>query len=122
MNARKEKIKNSVLDITDSTDLPGSLDTQNIRRKDKKDEINDKNKKYQEEKNFENNNIKRVKFNKKIDIINIECWKKYNSELTTEENFDNLYTKDDDENNDKKRKNKNSKNKKEHVSCSCIIV
>ena len=109
MNARKEKIKNSVLDITDSTDLPGSLDTQNIRRKDKKDEINDKNKNYQEKKNFENNNIKRVKFNKKIDIINIECWKKYNSELTTEENFDNLYTKDEDENNDKKRKNKNSK-------------
>ena len=61
--------------------------------------------------------------NNEIDLkINIECWKKYNSELTTEENFDNLYTKDDDENNDKKRKNKNNKNKKEHVSCSCIIV
>ena len=53
---------------------------------------------------------KKVKF-KKIDIIDVESWKKLNLKLTAEENLDELL---------KITKGKKGKNK--NVSCNCIIL
>ena len=61
-----------------------------------------------ESKYKDNETIKRVKF-LKIDIINIENWKKYNSSLNEENNLDKLI-------NIKKKK------KDENVYCSCLIL
>ncbi len=56
---------------------------------------------------------KKVKFDKNIVTIDVECWKKYNVELTAEEKI---------EDNGKKEKSKNKrKDKKEHISCVCIL-
>ena len=35
------------------------------------------------QKQKEESNNKKVKFNKKIMIIDVECWKKYNAEITS---------------------------------------
>ena len=53
---------------------------------------------------------KKVKFTK-IDIIDVESWKKLNLKLTAEENLDELL---------KITKGKKGKNK--NVSCNCIIL
>ena len=56
---------------------------------------------------------KKVKFDKNIVTIDVECWKKYNVILTAEEKT---------EDNGKKEKSKNKrKDKKEHISCVCIL-
>lgn len=61
-----------------------------------------------ESKYKDNETIKRVKF-LKIDIINIENWKKYNSSLNEENNLDKLINISDE------KKDKN-------VYCSCLIL
>ena len=54
---------------------------------------NNKNNKNINKNNEEKDDIKtkkkKVKFNRKIDVINVECWKKYNSENTVEPNVNN---------------------------------
>ena len=85
-------------------------------------------------------NNKKVKFDNNVIFVDIECWKKYNSEQTDDAPFNEMEEgeekgdKEDDNNkdnnkNDKKnvKKNNKSKNKKrkgerESVSCSCIII
>ena len=71
-------------------------------------------------------NRRKVKFNEKIEFINIECWKIYNAEQTADENFEAIfvdYEKDDKEklNNDK-NDNKKRNSKKDTISCTCIII
>ena len=58
----------------------------------------------------ENEKQKRVKF-ADIDIINVENWKKYNLNLTAEENLEELINVS---NNKKKGRQKN-------ISCTCIV-
>ena len=53
---------------------------------------------------------KKVKF-KKIDIIDVESWKKLNLKLTAEENLDELL-----------KITKGEKGKNKNVSCNCIIL
>ena len=65
-----------------------------------------------------NTNIKKVKFNKDITIIDVENWKDYNKEQTSQENSD----EDDDVNKKKKKKNNKNSNKKDNISCACIII
>ena len=75
-----------------------------------------------------NNNSRKVKFNDKIEFIEVECWKSYNLEQTADENFDAFFMdgeKEDKENKD--NKNKEDKNKKRNkdkgnISCTCIII
>ena len=79
-------------------------------------------------------NLKKVKINKKIEIIDVECWKQYNLEHTANENLEEFLIMEY-ENNKKKEneKNKNNKNENENnikrvrskegtISCTCIII
>ena len=77
-------------------------------------------------------NSKKVKINKKIEIIDVECWKQYNLEHTANENLEEFLIMEY-ENNKKKEeeKNKNNKNvnnikrvrgKDGTISCTCIII
>ena len=92
-----------------------------------------------------NKNTKKVKFIEKIDIIKVECWKKYNLEQTAEEveypddylddfelatddnktkansNIDKNKTNDNKKNRIN-RNNKNGKGKKKKFSCACNII
>ena len=63
---------------------------------------------------------KRVKFSGEIIFIDVECWKKYNMELTADENFDI----NDEENNENGKNNNDNKNnkKKENIFCTCNII
>ena len=65
-----------------------------------------------------NTNTKKVKFNKDITIIDVENWKDYNKEQTSQENSD----EDDDVNKKKKKNNNKNSNKKDNISCACIII
>ncbi len=74
--------------------------------------IKKKKKKIKEKKNEEKKeNKKRVKFGK-IDIIDVECWKKNNLELKAEENMEELYKITEG------KENKELKN----IGCVCIII
>ena len=53
---------------------------------------------------------KKVRFNK-IDVIDVESWKKINLQLTAEENLDELL-----------KITKGKKGKDKNVSCNCIIL
>ena len=70
---------------------------------------------------------KKVKFNKEIIIIDVECWKKYNLEQTADENFDDyldeIQNDDKNDSQNKKEKKNNQKNKsKDTITCTCIII
>ena len=84
--------------------------------------LQDNNKKlYKNNLYSQNINRKKVKFNKDIKIIDVECWKEYNLENTVEENFDDL----NNENSDKKDEENNIRkknDKKEKISCTCLII
>ena len=78
---------------------------------------------------------KKVKINDKVDIIDVESWKKYNLEQTADENFEEFLKMEyenekKEETGDKNDKN-NTNNKKNikkvrgrngNVSCTCIII
>ena len=64
-------------------------------------------------------NTKKVLFNKKITIIDVESWKKYNAELTSEEELKDL---NEDDNQKQNKKGKNKAKKKEHISCVCLVI
>ena len=77
-------------------------------------------------------NLKKVKINKKIEIIDVECWKQYNLEHTANENLEEFLIMEY-ENNKKKEDEKNKNNKNENnakrvrdkegtISCTCIII
>ena len=85
------KIKKKPSKIFDNDDISKDnikiyLDTNDLSNDNKNSKNINKN-------NEENNDIKakkkKVKFNRKIDVINVECWKKYNSENTVEPNVNN---------------------------------
>ena len=84
--------------------------------------LQDNNKKFYKNNLYSQNiNRKKVKFNKDIKIIDVECWKEYNLENTVEENFDDL----NNENSDKKDEENNIRkknDKKEKISCTCLII
>ena len=87
-----------------------------------KDPKRTKNKLNQSKQKNQISNIKKVKFNKDINIIDVESWKKYNVELTAGETPENLA--EEENNKDKKNKDEkedNKKNKKEHITCVCLI-
>ena len=76
-------------------------------------------------------NSKKVKINKKIEIIDVECWKQYNIEQTAEENLEEFlileYEKKKKEEEEKKNNNNENKikrlrGKEENISCTCIII
>ena len=80
--------------------------------------------------NSSNNKTKKVKFNSKVEVIDVECWKIYNAEQTADENFDAFFTdleKEDKEKiNKEEKKNNNNNNKrntkKDTISCTCAII
>ena len=49
------------------------------------------NKKNTKEEKDKINNIKKVKFNSSVDVIKVECWKKYNLEQTADENLESIF-------------------------------
>ena len=67
-------------------------------------------------------NTKKVLFNKKITIIDVESWKKYNAELTDEEELKDLNEDDNQKKNKGGKKGKNKAKKKEHISCVCLVI
>ena len=80
-------------------------------------------------------NSKKVKINDKVDIIDVESWKKYNLEQTADENFEELLKMEyenekkeetgdkNDKNNANNKKNiKRVKGRNGNVSCTCIII
>ena len=76
--------------------------------------------------NLNSKKTKKVKFSDKVEYIDVECWKKYNIELTADENFDDIngdeMLKD---NNEKKANNNNDKEKnkkKDNIACTCILI
>ena len=78
-------------------------------------------------------NSKKVKINDKVDIIDVESWKKYNLEQTADENFEEFLKMEYENETKEKNGNKNDKNnsnnkikrvrgKDGNVSCTCIII
>ena len=84
--------------------------------------LQDNNKKlYKNNLYSQNINRKKVKFNKDIKIIDVECWKEYNLENTVEENFDDLKNENSDKN-DEENNIRKKNDKKEKISCTCLII
>ena len=85
-----------------------------------------------ERKNINNNKnnsnskkSKKVQISDKVEYIEVECWKKYNYEMTAEENFDDF--NDDEINKDDNEKNNNNNDKgknkkKDNIVCTCILI
>ena len=80
-------------------------------------------------------NSKKVKISDKVDIIDVESWKKYNLEQTADENFEEFlkmeYENESKEENGNKTDKNNENNKKNgkrvrgkngNVSCTCILI
>ena len=81
-------------------------------------------------------NLKKVKINSNVEIIDVESWKKYNLEQTADENFEELlkieYENEEEgkengnKNNINNKSNKNNvkrfKGRQGNVSCTCIII
>ena len=83
-------------------------------------------------------NSKKVKINDKVDIIDVESWKKYNLEQTADENFEEFLKMEYENENKEETGDKNDKNDKNNannkknikrvrgrngnVSCTCIII
>ena len=78
-------------------------------------------------------NGKKVKISSKIEIIDVESWKKYNLEQTADENFEEFLKMEyENENKGNEKENKNNGNnnnkvkrlrgKNGNVSCTCIII
>ena len=74
-----------------------------------------------------NKNSKKVNFSDKVEIIDVECWKKYNLEQTADENIEN-YLEDLERNEEqetkksKTNKSKRTKSKTDNVFCTCILI
>ena len=72
-------------------------------------------------------NTKKVKFNKNITIIDVECWKQYNLEQTADEHED---IEEEEEEDDKKKKKEKKKKKNDkrindknnNIACTCLII
>ena len=65
------------------------------------------------ENNLKNEKIghrKKVRFSK-VDIIDVDCWKKYNLELTVDENLEELLMATNDH-----------KKKEKTIKCNCVII
>ena len=74
-----------------------------------------------------NKNSKKVKFSDKVEIIDVECWKKYNLEQTADENIENYLEELERNDEQETKKSKNSKNKRtksktDNVFCTCILI
>ncbi len=122
MNPKKKKIKNATKLEDEEKNLRNS--NKNNKNTDKNNENNilnrintkiikkKKKEKEKDNKNEEDKSNKRtVKFGK-IDIIDVECWKTINSELTAEENIEELYKLAETQENKRKK----------NIGCRCIII
>ena len=74
-----------------------------------------------------NKNSKKVKISDKVEIIDVECWKKYNLEQTADENIENYLEELERNEEQETKKSKNSKNKRtksktDNVFCTCILI
>ena len=74
-----------------------------------------------------NKNSKKVKFSDKVEIIDVECWKKYNLEQTADENIEDYLEELERNEEQETKKSKNSKNKRtksktDNVFCTCILI
>ena len=72
-------------------------------------------------------NSKKVKIIDNIEIIDVECWKKYNLEQTADDNIEDYLEeieRNEDLNNKKPKNsnNKRTKSKTENVTCSCVLI
>lgn len=92
------------------TDSVGFSRDVHTTRKRKHTKVSRKTKKIYEILDEESQKGRKVKFGK-IDIIDVECWKKLNYLMTAEENLDELLKLSDE----KKGRIKN-------VNCTCIII
>ena len=74
-----------------------------------------------------NKNSKKVKISDKVEIIDVECWKKYNLEQTADENIEDYLEELERNEEQETKKSKNSKNKRtksktDNVFCTCILI
>ena len=85
---------------------------------------------YKNKKEYNLSNTKNKKTKKKVNfidkaiIIEVECWKAYNLEQTSDDNIENYIKeleKDKEKNNDTSNNRKNQ-SKKEEVTCTCNII
>ena len=72
-------------------------------------------------------NSKKVKIIDNIEIIDVECWKKYNLEQTADDNIEDYLEeieRNEDLNNKKPKNsnNKRTKSKTENVTCTCVLI
>ena len=110
---KKVSFKNNDLNNSSRTDNENIQNKIESTRKRKHTKVSKKSK----ENNINNNVIedtlsekqKKVKFSK-IDIIDVESWKKLNLKLTAEENLDELL-----------KLTEGKKGKDKNISCNCII-
>ena len=110
---KKVSFKNNDLNNSSRTDNENIQNKIESTRKRKHTKVSKKSK----ENNINNNVIedtlsekqKKVKFTK-IDIIDVESWKKLNLKLTAEENLDELL-----------KLTEGKKGKDKNISCNCII-
>ena len=120
--------------LIDSSSLIGSYRSESSVNRYRVNSINNKTSvNYYENNECETKNkkakSKKVIIIDKPTIIEVECWKKYNSEQTSEDNIEDyiegfLNNKDDDQtkNNNNKEDNKRKKNKSDTITCTCIII
>ena len=142
-------IKNNFsINNTDTNTKPAIRKTKTTKAGSKQKQ-NKKNKSPKKNKEGSNKSKKKVKFTDKVDIIKVECWKKYNLEQTADEceyiddylddfesgetgksnnsnknNDKNKSNKEGDKNDTKNnhRKNKGNKPKKGNYTCVCNII
>ena len=65
-------------------------------------------------------NGKRVTFAREIDVVNVECWKKYNYEQTADEDYEGYI--EELAKNQKKNSKGRFRNKTEKATCTCAII
>ena len=70
---------------------------------------------------------KKVKIIDNVEIIDVECWKKYNLEQTADDNIEDYLEeieRNEDLNNKKPKNsnNKRTKSKTENVTCTCVLI
>ena len=66
-------------------------------------------------------NGKHVTFAREIDVINVECWKKYNYEQTADEDYEG-YIEELEKNKKTNSKGGRFRNKTEKATCTCAII
>ena len=108
---KEDKINNNDDISDDLTDSSNNNFEKNLHSNRKHTKIIKKNKSEKIKKEEDKNERKKVRFGK-IDIIDVECWKEINLELTADETVDEIMKLAEGKGN----------NRTKNIGCTCLII